>query len=308
MAVSKRAARKLLRLLLHQTEEDRPPPLLRLRGNATLKLNDLRNESAHVLIWALSYLNLSVETMKSKLLIIMGVIISLFYGECNAQWIRVDKDTIKLDGDIDRDSYQSYLDAAAGGYSKVVLKSSGGFPMPALMIAEEIRKISPEIIVESHCLSACANYLLLASPAPHVECGALIIWHGSPSNDFDSNIRIMHEQNKNLKLIEKYEAWSRKYKSMEDGYFTSIGVNKKILSDSVAIVSRDKVAPEVKFEFDDMTGNYSETVSSGLWIPAVKVIRSYGVDTRNFCPTYDADIPSVIKRLGIEAPYTTLGP
>jgi len=229
-------------------------------------------------------------------------------SECNAQWARVDKNTIKLNGDMGRDAYRSYLDAAKGGYSKVLLQSAGGSPMPALMVAQDMLKYRPEIVVQSYCFSACANYLLMASPAPVVECGAVVIWHGSPSNDFATNIEVMRLQGKNEDLIKKYEEWSGRFAALENAYFSAVKVNKKILSDSVAIVNREHVAPAATFEFDETTGDYSETVSSGLWIPSVKVMRSYGIQTRNFCRTYDTDIAGSLKRLGINAPYTTLGP
>jgi hypothetical protein len=232
----------------------------------------------------------------------------LFAGNCHAQWSRVNQDTIRLDGDIDKDSYQSYLDVAKGGYAKVILHSNGGSPMPALMIAGEMREHQPQITVEGTCLSACANYLLLAAPAPHVECGAILIWHGSPADDVDSEVRVMRAEDKNPKLIAKYGAWGSKLKAMERDFYAAIGVNRKLLSDSVAIVQRDHVTPEATFSFDEMTGDYSETVSSGLWVPTTKTMRGYGIDTRNFCPTYDADIPATLKRLNLNAHYTSAGP
>lgn len=232
----------------------------------------------------------------------------LFAGECRAQWSRVNQDTIRLDGSIDRDTYQSYLDVAKDGYSKVILRSYGGTPMPALMIAMDMRERHPQITVEDYCLSACANYLLLAAPAPHVQCGAILIWHGSPSGNIDSTLQVMRMERKNPGLIEKYAAWGAKLEAMEHDFFTAVGVDRALLSDSVAIVQREHVAPEATFTFDEMTGDYSETTAAGLWIPTTKVMRDYGIDTRNICPSYDADIPATLKHLKINAPYTSAGP
>lgn len=180
--------------------------------------------------------------------------------------------------------------------------------MPALMIALDMRNYHPNITVESHCLSSCANYLALASPAPTVSCGSILIWHGSPSGTFSTSIEKMRLEGKNPKLIKKYKAWSSKFNAMEHEFFSSIGVSIKLLSDSIDIVRREKIEPESTFIFDEMTGDYSESVSSGLWVPTTKVMRGYGVNVRNFCRSYDADISQTLNRLGIVAPYTSAGP
>jgi hypothetical protein len=239
---------------------------------------------------------------------LMFMICVLACGECSAQWSRLSRDTIRLEGVIGKDSYQAYREAAKDGYSKVILRSEGGTPMPALMIALDMQKHRPQITVDGYCLSSCANYLFLASPASVVQCGALLMWHGSPSGSFSSNIEKMRLDGKNPQLIGKYEEWASRFDAMEREFFGLTGVDRKLLSDSVAIVRREKIVPESVFTFDEVTGDYSESVSSGLWVPTTKVISGYGVDVSNFCSSYDADIPKTLDRLGVTAPYTSAGP
>jgi len=229
------------------------------------------------------------------------------WGECNAQWTRVGEDTIRLDGEIDRDSWQSYQQVAEGGYSKVVLKSLGGSPMPALLIARDMHKHQPRIVVEDYCLSACANYLLMASPAPKVGCGSLVIWHGTPTAGYRDEVEAMRLEGRNPKLVEVYRQWYEGFDAMEAQFFRDAGVDRSILFDSGTIVQRAGILPESTFDFDEMTGDYTETTSAALWIPITAVMRSYGLDTRNFCPSYDADIPATVERLGIKTPYTSSG-
>jgi hypothetical protein len=246
--------------------------------------------------------------MKALLLLMLAILALLYGGECHAQWVRLDKDTIKLDGDITRDSYENYLAVAKPGYSKVILRSAGGTPKPALLIAQDMLSHHPQVIVDDYCLSACANYLLFASPAPTVTCGALLIWHGSPSLGVTAELQKMKLDDKPAKLIQAYADWAKRFEAMEVDYFARVGISRKILTDSVAIVDRERVAPEKTFSFDDMTGDYSETASAGLWIPTTRALRAYGMDTKHFCPSYDQDIPQVLKRLKLSAPYTTAGP
>lgn len=232
----------------------------------------------------------------------------LICGECSAHWSRVDKDTIRLDGEIDRNSYASYQEASEGGYSTVILRSEGGSPMPALLIAKDMQRIQPNIVVNGYCLSACANYLFLASSAPRVECGAVIVWHGSPSGEFESNIEIMRLEGKSPKLVAAYKAWASRFEAMERDFFSSTGIDRHLLSDSEVVLRREKVSPESTFKFDEMTGDYSETTSAGMWIPTTDVMREYGIKVKNFCPSYDADIPKSLNNLGINAAYTSARP
>lgn len=232
----------------------------------------------------------------------------LFSGDCDAQWVRVDKDSIRLDGVIDRDSYQSYLDASMGGYSKVILSSVGGSPLPALMIAQDMWKRQPEITVEDYCLSACANYLIFATPAPEVPCGAALAWHGTISGDASERVEVMRLEGRNPKLIEAYRKWAERFHAMEVQYFRDVGIDRNILFDSTSIVDREDIVPEAKFTFDEMTGDTTESISAGMWVPTTAIMRGYGMDTRNFCQTYDADIPRTLESLGMKMPYTSAGP
>ncbi len=180
--------------------------------------------------------------------------------------------------------------------------------MPALMIAEDMRRHQPKVRVESHCLSSCANYLLIASPAPQVNCGGLVAWHGSPTLDIDSSIEVMLIEDKDRGLIEKYGAWGRRIQKMEREFYESVGVDQALLADSLAVMRREGVGGVSSFSFNDMTGDYSETVSAGVWVPTMAIMQRYGIDTRNFCESYDTDISGAVKRLKMSAPYTSAAP
>lgn len=180
--------------------------------------------------------------------------------------------------------------------------------MPALMIAEDMRRHQPEVRVESHCLSSCANYLLIATPAPQVGCGGLVAWHGSPTLDIDSSIQVMVIEEKDPDLVEKYSAWGQHLQKMERDFYESVGVDRTLLADSLAVMQREGVGGVSSFTFDDMTGDYSETVSAGVWVPTMAIMQRYGIDTRNFCASYDEDISSTVKRLKMHAPYTSAAP
>jgi len=56
-----------------------------------------------------------------------------------------------------------------------------------------------------------------------------------------------------------------------------------------------------------MTGEYSESVMTGLWIPTFKTIQAYNIDMHHFYAEYDANIPTSVQRYLVGAHYTNKG-
>ncbi|TWQ46862.1 hypothetical protein FQK01_24205, partial [Xanthomonas vasicola] len=107
-------------------------------------------------------------------------LIFIFYGSAYAGWSRISPDLIELRGDIDPNSDLEYSKVAAGGYSRIVVHSGGGYPFVALKIAEDIVRRRPiEVKVDGICLSACASYIAMAASSLTVDCGAVLGWHGT---------------------------------------------------------------------------------------------------------------------------------
>lgn len=64
-----------------------------------------------------------------------------------------------------------------------VVRSPGGNPDPAIRLSNLVRDRSATVVVYDFCLSACANYFLIASQQTYVLRGALVAWHNPRSGD-----------------------------------------------------------------------------------------------------------------------------
>lgn len=243
--------------------------------------------------------------MKNHLTIL--VLFLGFNGTAQAGWERISPDTIRVTGDIDRDSYQDYLKVAEGGYSTLILKSAGGVPPVALQIAEDVASRDVSVVVDGYCLSACANYLAFSGQRLTVKCDSFLAWHGTLETPDKAlvNMRAKHEPEA---LITAYIQWLTDFKTRERSFFEKIDIDYRLLQDATEIIRAENVAPEVSFNLDEFTGDYSVTRSAALWIPTPDVLQDYGVDTKGFCQRYeDDDIISMLQMRGITMPFTSKG-
>lgn len=224
-----------------------------------------------------------------------------------AGWQRVSSEAIKLEGSIDKQSYDEYLRVARDGYSKIILTSPGGVPLVALKIAEDVVSRDVTVVVDGYCMSACANYLAFSGDHLVVNCDSFLAWHGTLETPSEALVR-MQALRLPAGLIAAYTEWLTSFKLREKKFFNNVGVDYRLLEDSTQIVRAEKIAPEVGFELDRVTGDYSITRSAALWIPTPDVLENYGVDTSAFCKRYThSDIEAMLKERGITIPFTSKG-
>ena len=63
------------------------------------------------------------------------------------------------------------------------VRSFGGFPGPAIMLSNLVRERHATVVVYDFCLSACAEYFLIASYQTYVLKATLVAWHNPQSSD-----------------------------------------------------------------------------------------------------------------------------
>ena len=61
-----------------------------------------------------------------------------------------------------------------------VVRSSGGTGRVAMQIADILHEKKASVIVYDHCLSACANFLLVAGDRTFVKANTVVAWHSTP--------------------------------------------------------------------------------------------------------------------------------
>ncbi len=65
-----------------------------------------------------------------------------------------------------------------------VIRSPGGFFPAAIKIADILLEKNATVIIHDYCLSACANYIFIASEKTHVLKNSIVAWHGGPSSTY----------------------------------------------------------------------------------------------------------------------------
>jgi hypothetical protein len=103
-----------------------------------------------------------------------------------------------FDGPInaDRDTSAVY-ELKPGGF--FVVRSNGGFATPAIILSNILLRKNATVIIYDYCLSACANYFLIASLTTHVVKGTIVAWHGAPQTVYcaPSDIEVMEKFHRN---------------------------------------------------------------------------------------------------------------
>ncbi|RUL78205.1 hypothetical protein [Dyella choica] len=229
--------------------------------------------------------------------------ISLLSFPAMAGWTRLSKSSIELRGDIEKNSYNEYLKVANGEFSKVILHSGGGYPSVALRIAENIAdRKGVEIKVDGACLSACANYLALAGSRLDVDCHSVLGFHGTLPSAGDS-VASLKQEGAPQPLIDEYAKWVALFHENEDIFYNKIGVDRKIIDDSVVVIKRIDIS--VSYSIDRDSGEYSYTTTAGVWIPPLADLESYGLRNINYCKQYTSHlVDEIFKKNQISVRYS----
>jgi hypothetical protein len=84
-------------------------------------------------------------------------------------------DVLCFDGPIEPKDLPLFRNLKAGGY--VVMRSPGGSARTAMLLSDVLREKDALVILYDYCLSACANYILVANRT-FVRKGTIVAWHG----------------------------------------------------------------------------------------------------------------------------------
>ena len=236
--------------------------------------------------------------MKKMALMVLPILFTVGHAE---GWERVSRDEITFEGEFDKNSYREFMAIVDGGYREVRVSSLGGNPNITLLIAEDIQRRGARVTVEKYCASACANYILTATRAPRVKCGAVLAWHGTFEGYDETSLRMSGFPET---VITQIKDWTTNFSLREKLLLSKSGINPGLLIDSGRFAHDNASGTSTTYGFDELTGDLTTKIETKSWFPTTKVLRNYGIDTRNFCPDYDRQIKTNMERLGIKGVVT----
>src|SRR5258708_610591 len=101
-------------------------------------------------------------------------------GHPNAVTLNGDKNILCFDRTIREDEGTApFHDLEPNGM--FVIRSTGGYAEPAMTIANILRDKNARVIIYDYCLSACANWILVATNETFVAKKTIVAWHGGPT-------------------------------------------------------------------------------------------------------------------------------
>lgn len=100
-------------------------------------------------------------------------------GTSSGAGIRIAGSTLCFTGDIDRDSAaRAEALLADRSLTAMVVTSDGGEVTAAVRLARALRARGLLLVVKSHCISSCANFLFPAARTKAVAPNGLLVFHG----------------------------------------------------------------------------------------------------------------------------------
>ncbi len=97
----------------------------------------------------------------------------------NSVTISDDHTILCFDGKIDLDQASApFHQLKQNGF--FIVRSPGGAPHVAINLSNILRKKNATVIIYDYCLSACANYFLIASFKTYILKSSIVAWHGGP--------------------------------------------------------------------------------------------------------------------------------
>jgi ATP-dependent protease ClpP protease subunit len=138
--------------------------------------------------------NLTREELAAKIL-------KLKKEKTPGQFTRINKNTLKFEGYIVRNSYQEYLKNIDSDVKVLVINCLGGDTYSGVKMGIDIQKRELKVIVEGLAVSSAANYLFLAGKEKIIKNG-VVGFHGNAqallkhAGGFDSMKKEMKEKYK----------------------------------------------------------------------------------------------------------------
>ena len=165
------------------------------------------------------------------------------------------------------------------------ISSSGGEDLPALAIADDLRRNRTTLVVEGICAGPCANYLFLAAPQRTVRPGALVIFTASAT----SRLAMVPPQ----RLAEISGAYARTARR-EKQLLRDAGVAPALLlepqlglgTDCYSLTSRDRAGKAYI--------NYRANFIG--WTPSRAYLARAGIKVAGFWPNTSAQFQAALQK------------
>lgn len=209
--------------------------------------------------------------MIKKILIALYVFISLSGVNSLASDkfdVGVEGNYIYFRGPITKESSMALLrEVNFSRKKKLIIQSEGGNVDDALIISDEIKKKSINLIIRGYCASSCANYILPSAKKAYLEKGSIVLFHGDVHTSYVPKIENTEESKKHHQEVMRIIEMERKFYSE----------NKK--SKIIHLAQKVRRASRNDFLYIEFDGNSFKCMgkSEYIWIPSPEILIRYKI-------------------------------
>ena len=207
-------------------------------------------------------------------------------------FVRLDKNTLKFEGRIERGTYAKYLEAIDDEVKTMIINSSGGDTYDGVRIGLDMAKRNIDVIVDGMAGSSAANYLFTAGKSK-IICRGFVGFHGNAGAVKDKkalarSIRALAakagaSREQIAKTLQEAMKVKDKTIKLEKEYFTKLGISQKLFD--VTQKESKGLAPELNLKFEFL-------------LPSAKTMEKFGI--RNVEGRQDVELA---ERLGLSVIY-----
>ena len=207
-------------------------------------------------------------------------------------FVRLDQNTLKFEGHIDRGTYKSYLDTVDDNVKTLVINSSGGDSYDGVRIGLDLAKRNMEVIVDGVAGSSAANYLFTAGKHKKI-CRGFVGFHGNAGaakqkEALEESIRnsaaktgLNREQIE--RTVKETLAITEETITLEKEFFTKLGISQKLFD--ITQLDSKGLDPDMKINFEFL-------------LPSIGTMEKFGI--RNVAGQQDIGLA---ERLGLRIIY-----
>jgi len=165
---------------------------------------------------------------------IAAKILKLKKEKTPGQFIRINKNILKLEGYIVRNSYPEYLKNIDSDVKILVINCLGGDTYSGVKMGIDIQKRELKVIVEGLAVSSAANYLFLAGKEKIIKNG-VVGFHGNAqallkqAGGFDGMKKEMQEKYKmSKKDFETFEKEQQETIKLEKEFYKTLDIPQQL--------------------------------------------------------------------------------
>lgn len=150
-------------------------------------------------------------------------------------WTRSSADHLRLDGHINSETADEFIEKFDAKVRVVELNSRGGDVKAGLAIAERLAAADIDVVVDGYCLSSCANYLFVAGRHKEILRG-IVGYHGSAGGCIKAKggvenwLKESSPDLKDPKQIADFRILTQTLTERENRFFGQLGVDPELFA------------------------------------------------------------------------------